>query len=137
MLAEERAVRCEKQHGAVQRAAATFNHADHEINAVPAGNARERIDRRPGHFHAAVPVAPEVFAALVGPRADHRTEVEAARVGGHEGFGKDGQRGAAGGGVGGQRLGFRERALAIEDDGGGLHDRGCEGGHCRILSRSI
>ncbi len=83
---------------------------------------REPIDGRAGHVHAALPVAPKVFAALVGARADDGAEVESARVGGHERFGKEHQPRALLRGFAGQAVHLLERPLAIERDGRRLDD---------------
>ena len=122
MLAEVRAVGREEEHRAIQRAAVALDDADDEVDAVRPRGAREPIDGRSGHVHAALPVPPKVFTALVGARADDGAEVESARVGGHERFGEEDELGALLRGFTGQSVQLLDRPLAIERDGRRLDD---------------
>jgi len=95
VLAEERTVRPEKEHGAIERSAVALDDPDDQVNAVPARGGRHEIDRGAGNVNGGVEIAPEIIPALGRAGADSGPEVEATRIAGNEGFGKQDQLGAA------------------------------------------
>jgi hypothetical protein len=86
----------------------------------------EHVHRWAGHIHAAFPIAAEVLTALIGTRADHGAEVESAGIRGNERFGEEDEACAFGGCLAGESVYFLERAVAVKDDGGSLHNSDLE-----------
>jgi hypothetical protein len=79
------------------------------------------VDGRPGHIHAAIPIPPKIFAALVRSRTNDGAKVEAPRVAGNKSFWKKHELGALTGRFARESADFIESALTVEYDGGSLN----------------
>src|SRR6266849_4154500 len=117
VLAEESAVRREKEDGAVKSARVAFHDANDEINVVGASSSREAIEGRAGNVDAALPVTTIIFTARICARPDNRTEVEAAGVSGDESFREQDEFRTLLRGFMRQRGEFLDGTLAIENNG--------------------
>lgn len=121
MLPQEAAIRGEKQHATIERAAGALDDADYKIDLILASGLSQCVDGGPGNIHAALPVTPKVFAALIGSRADDCAKVEAPGVAGDKSFRKEHELSAFLGGLARENADFFESSLAIEYDGRGLY----------------
>jgi len=90
MLAQVETVGREEQYGTVEGATVPLDDANDKVDAVASGRSAECVNCRTGNIHAALPIPTKVFTALVGPRTDHRPEVESSRISRNERFGKEG-----------------------------------------------
>src|SRR2546423_1014047 len=72
--------RQEDQAGGCQGAGVPCGPAEEEVDVVRWRGPRRRADGGSGHAAAALPVAGEVLAAFLGPRADDGAEIQASRV---------------------------------------------------------
>src|SRR5450432_1720421 len=79
------------------------------------------IDGRAGNIDAAFPIATEIFTARVGSRAYDGAKVQAAWVGGNEGFREEHELRTLLGGIFCEGGEFLDGAVAIEYDGRGLY----------------
>jgi hypothetical protein len=117
VLAEESAVRREKQHGAIKSACVAFHDANNEINVVGASSSSELIKGRTGNVDAAFPVTAKILTALVCARSNDRTEIEPTGVCGDEGLREQDEFRALLRGFVRQGGEFLDGTLAIEDNG--------------------
>ena len=127
MFAETSAIRREEKNGAIECAAAAFDNAHDEIDAVRASYAAELINGGAGHIDTAFPIALKITAAFVGAISDDSAEIEATGIGGDKGLRKDDETCAFVCGFCAERCSFFKRVFAIKGNGCSLYDGGSEG----------